>query len=177
MHHQSNHDAEQAKPSRWSLLKDGTWFAAIITLSIYVFTVVENRGQLRSDVKHLTDSLAEVRKDLDAARLNNKQLNDSLRQSEIDLAKKEVRFNEVEKQLAAASQDALSSKSEAQTYKTLVTADKRCQPYKQEVEHLERSLAISGIDVVSPKGDRRQEILNNLERSKNSYDACMGLKR
>lgn len=177
MRHQKNHAIKQNKVPRWDVLKDGTWFAAFVTLSIYALTVVEDRGQLRSDVRHLTDSLAEVRKDLDAARLDNKQLNDSLRLSEIDFAKKEVRFKETEKQLASASQDALSSKSEAQTYKALVTADKRCLPYKNDVSHLERSLAISELDVFSPKGNRRQELLNDLERSKNSYDACMGLKR
>ena len=173
----SDHDPEPPQSSRWSWLKNGTWFAALVTLSIYVFTVVEDRGQLRSDVRHLTDTLAEVRKDLQTARADNKQLNDSLRLREIDLAKKEVRFNETEKQLASANQDVHSSKTEAQTYKALVTADKRCQPYKQETEHLERSLAFSDIDVFSPKGDRRQELLNNLERSKKSYDSCMGLKQ
>lgn len=177
MRHQKNHAPDSVKPSRWGLLKDGTWFAAFITLAIYAFTVVEDRGQLRSDVRHLTDSLAQVRKDLAAARLDNKQLADSLRQAEIDLAKKEVRFNEAERQLTSASQAALSSQSEAQTDKALVAADKRCLPYKEDIAHLERSLAISGIDVFSPKGDRRQELLNDLERSKNSYDACMGLKR
>lgn len=173
----SDHDPEPSQSSRWSWLKNGTWFAALVTLSIYVFTVAEDRGQLRSDVKHLSDSLAEARKDLQAARTDNKQLNDSLRLKEIDLAKKEVRFNEAEKQLASANQDAHSSKSEAQTYKALVTADKRCLPYKLETEHLKRSLDLSEIDVFSPQGDRRQELLNNLERSKNSYDSCMGLKQ
>lgn len=177
MRHLKSHPTDSVKPSRWGLLKDGTWFAAFITLAIYAFTVVEDRGQLRSDVRHLTDSLAQVRKDLDAARLDSKQLADALRQTEIDLAKKEVRFNEAEKQLTSASQTALSSQSEVQTYKALVAADKRCLPYKDEIEHVERSLAMSGFDVFSPKGERRQELLNSLERSKNSYDACMGLKR
>ncbi|WP_338474954.1 hypothetical protein [Pseudomonas khavaziana] len=172
-----NDHPDPVKPSRWGLLKDGTWFAAFITLAIYAFTVVEDRGQLRSDVRHLNDSLTQARKELDAARLNNKQLADSLRKAEVDLAKKEVRFNETEKQLTSASQAALNSQSEAQAYKALVAADKRCAPYREEITHLENSLAMSGLDVYSPKGARRQELLNNLERSKDAYDACMGLKR
>ncbi|WP_116892303.1 hypothetical protein [Pseudomonas syringae] len=174
MHPQPNDDVRPSKTSRWGLLKDGTWFAAFITLSIYALTVVEERGQLRSDVRHLNDSLAEVRKDLDAARTDNKQLTDSLRLREIDLAKKEVSFNEAGKQLASANQDALNFRHEADTYKALVASDNRCLPYKKEITALENRLSIS--DVFAPEGSRRQEILNNLERTRNVYDTCMGVR-
>ncbi|QQQ52802.1 hypothetical protein JJQ97_11575 [Pseudomonas syringae] len=177
MHPQINDDARPSKTSRWGLLKDGTWFAAFITLSIYALTVVEERGQLRSDVRHLSDSLVEVRKDLDAARTDNKQLTDSLRLREIDLAKKEVSFNEADKQLASANQDALNFRKEADAYKALVKADKRCLPYKKEIANLESSLSMSELDAFAPKGSRRQEVLNNLERTRNVYDTCMGVRR
>lgn len=177
MHSQENHAVNPTSKSRWALLKDGTWFAAFITLSIYALNVVEDRGQLRSDVRHLTDTLAEVRKELDAARQDSKQLTESLRVREIDLAKREVRFNDTERQLASTSQDAINYRNEAQTYKALVTADKRCLPYKEDIAHRERVLAISEIDVFGVKGERRQETLKDLERSKDAYDSCMGLKR
>ncbi|KTB90864.1 hypothetical protein AO073_05855 [Pseudomonas syringae ICMP 11293] len=177
MHPQPNDDVRPSKTSRWGLLRDGTWFAAFITLSIYVLTVVEERGQLRSDVRHLNDSLAGVRKELDAARTENKQLADSMRLLETDLAKKEVSLTEAGRQLSSASQDALNFRTEADTYKSLVSADKRCLPYKKDIAHLESSLSMSELDAFAPKGSRRQEVLNNLERTKNAYDTCMGVRR
>jgi chromosome segregation ATPase len=171
---------QEPKPPRFkllSLLKDGTWFASLTVLLIFAINVVDERSQLRSDVKHLTDTLAEVRKDLESAHLENKQLNDSLRQSQIDLATNEVRLEEFDKQLASVNRDALNSKAEAETYKALTASDKRCEPYRQDISRLERKLAISALDVFSARGEQRKEALAALERSKDSLDACMGIKR
>ncbi|MCP2073425.1 UNVERIFIED_ORG: chromosome segregation ATPase [Pseudomonas lini] len=160
-----------------TLLKDGTWFAGFTALLIFAINVVDERSQLRSDVKHLTDTLAEVRKDLESAHLENRQLNDSLRQSQINLATKEVRLEEIDKQLASVNRDALSSKAEAETYKALTASDKRCAPYREDISRLESKLAISALDVFSSRGEQRKETLASLERSKDSLDACMGIRR
>lgn len=166
-----------SRSSRWGLLKDGSWFAALIVLSTYVLNVVEERGQLRSDVSHLTDTLAQTRKELDAARLDNTQLTAELRTAQITIASKEVRLVELDKQLSTATQDAQASKSEAQIYKDLTASDKRCAPYRQDVEHLKTKLNISALDVFSPTDGERKEIQRALERGQDSLDACMGLKR
>lgn len=159
-----------------SLLKDGTWFAALAGLLVFALNVVDERSQLRSDVKHLTDTLAEVRKDLGSAQTENKQLNDALRQSQINLAMKDVRLEEIEKRLASVTQDALISKAEAKTYKALTASDKRCASYRKDISRLESKLAMSAMDAFSPKGQQRQETLIALERARNSLDACMGIK-
>ena len=159
-----------------TLLKDGTWFATLAGLLIFVLNVVDERSQLRSDVKHLTDTLTEVRKDLETARTENRQLDDALRQSQINLATKDVRLEEMEKQLASINRDALNSKAEAETYKALTASDKRCAPYRQDISRLESKLAMSALDAFSPKGQQRQEISAAIERSRNSLDACMGIK-
>lgn len=169
----------EPKPPRFkplNLLKDGTWFAAFSALLIFAINVVDERSQLRSDVKHLTDTLTEVRKDFDAARLEIRQLNESLRQSQINLATKEVRLEELDKRLASVNRDALNSQAEAESYKVLAASDKRCEPYLADISRLESKLAISALDVFSPKGALRQETLAALERARKSLDACMGIK-
>ncbi|MCQ2999743.1 hypothetical protein NLO98_08235 [Pseudomonas syringae] len=164
---------------RWNL-RDGAVIAALIgavvSCGIYWSAVLDERSQLRSDVRHLTDSVTELRKDLDAQRLENKQLDDHYRQSQMDLATKDYRLAEMEKKLASTGQDAISARTEAEKYKALTASDKRCKPYRDEIAHIESQLSISRLDVFSLKEEDRKEALEALKRSKDTLDECMGFK-
>ncbi|MCI8210750.1 hypothetical protein AUC61_14525 [Pseudomonas sp. S25] len=164
---------------RWNL-RDGAVIAALIggvvSWGIYWSAALDERSQLRSDVRHLTDSINELRKDLDAQRLENKQLNDLYRQSQMDLATKDYRLAETEKKLSSTGNDAIAAKTEAEKYKALTASDKRCKPYRDEIFHLEAQLNMSRADVFSPKGEERKEALEALKRTKDTLDQCMGFR-
>jgi chromosome segregation ATPase len=159
-----------------SLLANAALLAAIMPFVIYGLNVVEERGQLRSDVKNLTDALSESRTIANELRATNKGLTDSLRESQTHVAVIEALLDDTRKQTASANHAAEKSKAEAQIYKDLTEADKRCEPYKNAVAHMERQLAISDIDVFSLRGERRQEAIKKLENSKDSLDRCMGVR-
>lgn len=164
----------------YSIIRDGAVIAALIggavTIGIYWSGVLDERSQLRSDVRHLTDSVAELRKDLDTQRLENKQLNDLFRQSQMDLTTRDIRLAETEKRLANTDKDAISAKTEADRYKALAAPDKRCKQYSDEVRHLESQLNMSELDVYAPTGERRVETLEALKRSRDSRDLCLSSK-
>lgn len=160
----------------FSLLTNAALLAAIMPFVKYGLNVVEERGQLRSDVKNLTDALNESRTIANELRATNKELADALRESQTRMAVIEALLEDTRKQTVSAYREAEQSKAEAQTYKELTAADKRCEPYKNAVTHIERKLSASELDAFSLRGERRQEAIRSLENSKNSLDRCMGIR-
>lgn len=159
-----------------SLLANAALLAAIMPFVIYGLNVVEERGQLRSDVKNLTDALNESRTIANELRTTNKELGDSLRESQTLIAVNEALLEDTRKQTASANHQAEQSKAEAQTYKELTKADKRCEPYKNAVDQIGKQLSVSDYDAFSLRGERRQEAIKRLENSKDSLDRCMGIR-
>ncbi|ROL86503.1 hypothetical protein [Pseudomonas protegens] len=160
----------------FSLLTNAALVTAFMPFVLYGLNVVEERGQLRSDVKNLTDALNESRTIANELRGTNKGLGDALRESQTRVAVIEALLEDTRKQTASANREAEQSRAEAQTYKELTEADKRCEPYRNAVAHIERQLSTSELDAFSLRGERRQEAIRSLENSKNSLDRCMGFR-
>lgn len=159
-----------------SLLANAALLTAIMPFVIYGLNVVEERGQLRSDVQNLTDALNESRTIANELRATTKELGDALRESQTGVAVIEALLEDTRKQTASAYHQAEQSKAEAQIYKELTEADKRCEPYKTAVAKIEEQLSVSSVDAFSLRGERRQEAIKTLENSKDSLDRCMGIR-